>query len=107
MFLVALAVVPAILIAAAFFIFFLARSARRTKHTKPKGFSIPRSDKPLPKPRDSFRDCSRDPFREKKLPPDIDYVIIGSGIGSLYCAGLLARAGQRVVVLDQVRTGIN
>ena len=101
MFLAVALVVPAFLTAAAFFIFFLACSARRTKHTKPKGFSIPRSDKPLPKPRDSFRDCSRDPFREKKLPPDIDYVIIGSGMGSMYCAALLSKAGKRVVLLEQ------
>ena len=76
--------------------------SRRTKYFKPKNFGrTPVTNESCPKPRDAFRDCSRDPFREKKLPPNIDYVIIGSGMGSMYCAALLSKAGKRVVILEQ------
>jgi hypothetical protein len=46
-------------------------------------------------------DCTVDAFKQRKVPEDVDFVMIGSGIGSLYCAGLLARAGFKVVVLEQ------
>ena len=45
--------------------------------------------------------CTTDAFKERKLPKDIDFIFIGSGIGSLFCAGLLAKAGYKVVVLEQ------
>ena len=95
-----LTALPAVFIAAAFFIIFAARAARRTKHRMPKNASPP-SSKPLPKGRLTIRDCTRDPFKEKAVPPDVDYVIVGSGMGSLYCAALLSKAGKRVVVLEQ------
>eukprot|EP00501_MAST-03F_sp_TOSAG23-6_P000345 GSMAST32.ASY1.ANO1.352.1 assembled CDS len=46
-------------------------------------------------------DCTRDAFRPKKLPEKIDYIVVGSGISGLYCAGLLSKCGYRVVVLEQ------
>ena len=54
-----------------------------------------------PHPRKPSSDPSRDAFRPKKLPPSIDYVIIGSGMGSLYTAALLSKAGYVCVVLEQ------
>ena len=36
-------------------------------------------------------DATRDVFRANRVPRDADYVFIGSGIGSLYCAALLAK----------------
>lgn len=46
-------------------------------------------------------DCTVDAFKKRKVPADIDFVFIGSGIGSLFAAALLAKAGYRVVVLEQ------
>ena len=43
---------------------------------------------------------TRDRFTEKKIPKDLDAIIIGSGAGSLTTAGLLARFGKKVLVLD-------
>ncbi|KAM8844878.1 all-trans-retinol 13,14-reductase-like [Spinachia spinachia] len=40
-------------------------------------------------------------FREDRVPPALDAVVIGSGIGGLTAAALLSKAGKRVVVLEQ------
>lgn len=40
-------------------------------------------------------------FAGKKVPENLDAIVIGSGIGSLTCAALLSRAGKKVLVLEQ------
>ena len=65
----------------------------------PRGYS---DAKFVPEPVASHRAApNRDGFSRKKIPKDLDVIVIGSGIGGLATAGLLARAGKRVLVLEQ------
>ena len=40
-------------------------------------------------------------FKIDKVPPNLDTVIIGSGMGGLSVGALLSRAGKKVLVLEQ------
>lgn len=46
-------------------------------------------------------EINRDRFNIKKIPENIDFIIIGSGISGLTTAGLLSRVGKKVLVLEQ------
>eukprot|EP00736_Rhodelphis_marinus_P004457 Rmarinus@m.15973 len=70
---------------------------RRHKKHLPKGY---KPYDPYPKVK-HVEDNARDNYKDYKVPNDIDVIIIGSGIGGLMCAGLLARCGKKVVVLEQ------
>jgi len=75
-----------------------AYAARTAKHKRPKGYK-PYTPTGLPYKRAT--ENTRDNFKARKLPDEIDFVVIGSGIGSLYSSALLAKAGYKVVILEQ------
>lgn len=43
----------------------------------------------------------RDRYNKKKIPEDIDVIVIGSGIGGLSTAGFLSRVGKKVLVIEK------
>ena len=51
--------------------------------------------------RKSYIAPNRDRFLKKKIPTDLDAIIIGSGIGGLSCAAFLSRVGKRCLVIEQ------
>ena len=51
--------------------------------------------------RSAEEDSTRDRFSARKVPKNIEAIVIGSGIGGLYLAALLAKSGRVVLVLEQ------
>uniref|UniRef100_H2Z8M0 Amine oxidase domain-containing protein n=1 Tax=Ciona savignyi TaxID=51511 RepID=H2Z8M0_CIOSA len=39
-------------------------------------------------------------FKKELIPSNLDAIVIGSGMGGLTCAGLMARSGKKVLVLE-------
>uniref|UniRef100_A0A0G4I1D3 Amine oxidase domain-containing protein n=1 Tax=Chromera velia CCMP2878 TaxID=1169474 RepID=A0A0G4I1D3_9ALVE len=60
-----------------------------------------KEDTPV-QPVKKHRDGVRRPFKKEEIPEDVDYVIVGSGIGGLWVAAALAKLkGYKCVVLEQ------
>ena len=47
------------------------------------------------------KNITRDGYTRKKVPENLDAIVIGSGIGGLTCAALLSKVGKKVLVLEQ------
>jgi all-trans-retinol 13,14-reductase len=50
---------------------------------------------------DTKESSTRDRYSKRKVPKDIDVIVIGSGIGGLSCAAYLSKVGKKVLVLEQ------
>ena len=73
------------------------------KSNLPKGLVTPPAPAPPKHAAElaKVKDVTRDAFRERKVPSDIDFIVVGSGMGSLYASALLAKAGFKILVLEQ------
>ena len=72
---------------------------------KPKTFTKLKNKDSLQKRKkeimEKVKDITRDGYSKKKIPENLDTIIIGSGIGGLTCGALLSKLGKKVLVLEQ------
>ena len=65
--------------------------------------NLPKQYKKFTETKNNYKrvEIDRDRYNLKKVPTNIDTIVIGSGIGGLSCAAYLSRVGKKVLVLEQ------
>ncbi|OCT90038.1 retinol saturase (all-trans-retinol 13,14-reductase) L homeolog isoform X1 [Xenopus laevis] len=89
-------------VAALLLIFILFKSWTANRGPNPFAADTRRPPKPFVNDKAERRKVIKNAFSPDKVPQNLDAIIIGSGIGGQSTAAILAKAGKRVLVLEQL-----
>ncbi len=80
-----------------FFLFYVIQISICNNNTLPKEYQ----EKEVQEIKSNRISIDRDRYSKKKIPDDLDAIVIGSGIGGLSSAAFLSKTGKKVLVLEQ------